>query len=114
MTDCIFCRIARGEIPSRQVAESKEVLAFHDLHPQAPTHILLIPRRHVAASAAEFTDADAPLLGEIFTLAARVAAQQGLAAGWRLVTNVGPDAGQSVFHLHFHLLGGAPLGRFGT
>jgi histidine triad (HIT) family protein len=114
VTDCIFCRIARGEIPSRQVAESKEVLAFHDLHPQAPTHILLIPRRHVAASAAELTPTEAPLLGEIFTLAARIAAQEGLASGWRLVTNVGPDAGQSVFHLHFHLLGGAPLGRFGT
>ena len=114
MTDCLFCRIASGEIPSRKVAESKDVLAFRDISPQAPTHVLLIPRSHVAASAAELSSSHAALLGEIFTLAARVAAEEGLGSGWRLVTNVGPDAGQSVFHLHFHLVGGAPLGRFGS
>ncbi len=114
VADCIFCRIASGEIPSRKVAESKEVLALRDLSPQAPVHVLLVPKRHIAASAAELSSAHAALLGEIFALAARVAAEEGLASGWRVVTNVGPDAGQSVFHLHFHLVGGAPLGRFGT
>jgi histidine triad (HIT) family protein len=114
VTDCLFCRIASGDVPSRKVAETPDVLAFRDIAPQAPTHVVLIPKRHVAASASELSARDGALVGEIVALAARVAVEEGLASGWRLVTNVGPDSGQSVFHLHFHLVGGAPLGRFGT
>jgi len=114
MSDCLFCRIVRGEIPSNKVAETDDLFAFRDIAPQAPTHILIIPKSHTAASAAELTPENASLLGEVFPLAARIAREQGLASGWRLVTNVGADAGQTVFHLHFHLLGGAPLGRFGA
>jgi len=114
LNDCLFCRIASGDLPSQKVAESPDLLAFRDIAPQAPTHILIIPRRHQAASAAEWKDTDGGMLASIFAMAARIAADEGLASGWRLVTNVGPDAGQTVFHIHFHLLGGAPLGRFGT
>jgi histidine triad (HIT) family protein len=114
MSDCLFCRIVSGEIPSKQVAESADLLAFRDIAPQAPTHILIIPKRHIAASAAELTPEQGALLGQLFPFASRVAREEGLGSGWRLVTNVGPHAGQTVFHLHFHLVGGAPLGRFGT
>jgi|SRR5690349_21008156 len=107
--DCIFCRIAAGEIPATRVAESAQVLAFRDVNPQAPTHVLLIPKRHVVASAAELGPAHGALLGELFELAATIARDQGLEQGWRLVTNVGPHAGQTVFHLHVHLLGGRPM-----
>ena len=109
MQDCIFCRIARGEIPSQRVEETAHVLAFRDIQPQAPTHVLLIPREHVASSAAEVGPAHAALMGELFELAARIAKREGLDQGWRLVTNVGVDAGQSVPHLHFHLLGGRAM-----
>lgn len=114
MSECLFCRIVSGDIPSRSVAETAELLAFRDIAPQAPTHILIIPRQHVVASAAELMPEHGSLLGEVFALAARLARDEGLGSGWRVVTNVGHDAGQTVFHLHFHLLGGAPLGRFGT
>jgi histidine triad (HIT) family protein len=106
MQDCIFCRIARGEIPSQKVDETAHVVAFRDIQPQAPTHVLLISREHIAPSAAELTTEHGAVLGELFELAARVAKREGLEGGWRLVTNVGPDAGQTVPHLHFHLLGG--------
>jgi len=106
MQDCIFCRIARGEIPSQSVGETPNVFAFRDIHPQAPTHVLLIPREHIAPSAAELHTSHGPLLGELFELAAKIAQREGLDGGWRMVTNVGPDAGQTVPHLHFHLLGG--------
>ena len=109
MTDCIFCRIAAGAVPATRVAESERAIAFRDLHPQAPTHVLLIPREHVADSAAALGPAHAELLGELFALAARVARDERLERGWRLVTNVGPEAGQSVYHLHVHLLGGRQL-----
>ncbi len=109
MADCLFCRIARGEIPSQRVAETERVLAFRDIQPAAPTHVLLIPREHVAASAADLGPAHAELLGELFELAARIARDEGLTGGWRLVSNVGPNAGQSVFHLHVHLLGGRAM-----
>ena len=109
MSDCIFCRIASGEIPSQRVDETPRALAFRDLSPQAPTHVLLIPREHVASSAAEVGVHHSELLGELFDLAARVARSEGLERGWRLVTNVGPDGGQSVGHLHFHLLGGRAM-----
>ncbi len=109
MTDCIFCRIASGEIPSQRVDETDRVVCFRDIQPQAPTHVLLIPREHVASSAAELDTRHAGLLGEIFELAARVARAERLEQGWRLVTNVGAGAGQTVPHLHFHLLGGRAL-----
>lgn len=106
---CIFCRIASGEIPAQRVAESAQVVAFRDVNPQAPTHVLLIPRSHVVASAAELGTRHAALLGEMFELAATIARDEGLDRGWRLVTNVGPDAGQTVLHLHLHLLGGRAM-----
>jgi histidine triad (HIT) family protein len=103
--NCIFCKIADGRIPSTIVYQDKDVVAFQDSNPQAPVHLLFIPRRHIA-SMAELTPEDSPLLAAIFTTAGSVARDQGLEQGYRFVTNVGPDAGQSVFHLHFHLLGG--------
>lgn len=107
--ECPFCRIAAGTIPADIVHQDDLVVAFRDLHPKAPTHVLLIPRRHVA-SAAELTDADGEMLGRLFSVGARIAADDGIAEkGYRLVSNVGPGAGQSVFHLHFHLLGGRSL-----
>jgi histidine triad (HIT) family protein len=109
MTDCLFCRIAAGEIPSTKVAETERLLAFRDIQPQAPTHVLLIPKAHVANSAAQVDAAHADLLAELFALAARIARDEKLDGGWRLVTNVGDDGGQSVHHLHFHLLGGRKL-----
>jgi histidine triad (HIT) family protein len=107
--DCLFCKIAAGEIPAEMVHEDDLVMAFRDISPQAPTHILLIPRRHVA-SAAELTGTDSEMLGRLFSVAGRLAHEAGIAeSGYRLVTNVGAGAGQSVFHLHFHLLGGRSL-----
>ncbi len=109
MSDCLFCRIARGEIPAHKVAESAHALAFRDIQPQAPTHVLVIPKSHVADSAAALGASNGALLGELFALAADVARAEKLERGWRLVTNVGADGGQSVPHLHFHLLGGRAL-----
>ena len=105
MTDCLFCKIAAGEIPSDKVFESEDVVAFRDISPAAPTHVLFIPVRHVE-SAAELGESDGPLLAEIFRAIASVAEAEGLTGGWRVVTNVGGDGGQTVQHLHFHLLGG--------
>lgn len=107
--DCLFCRIVAGEIPAAKLHEDDLVLAIRDIGPKAPTHLLLMPRAHVA-SAAELTEADGPMLGRLFEVAARLAADAGLERGWRLVSNVGPDAGQSVPHLHVHLLGGREMG----
>lgn len=107
--DCLFCRIVGGEVPSDRVHEDELVIAFRDIAPRAPTHILLIPRAHIP-SALELTAADAQLLGRLFEVAGRLARHEGVAeSGYRIVTNVGPDAGQSVPHLHFHLLGGRPF-----
>jgi histidine triad (HIT) family protein len=103
--DCLFCRIIAGEIPSTRVHEDDLVVAIRDVNPQAPTHILLMPVAHIA-SAADLGEADGPLLGRLFAVAADIARAEGLDDGWRLVSNVGPDAGQSVDHLHVHLLGG--------
>jgi len=110
MSECVFCRIVAGAIPAQKVDESPRVLAFRDLKPAAPTHVLLIPKQHLVASAADLEPAHGELLGELFALAARIAQREGLENGWRLVTNVGRDAGQSVFHLHVHLIGGRPMG----
>lgn len=107
MEDCLFCKIVEGSIPARIVYDDREVVvAFADIHPQAPQHILFIPRYHIG-SMAELTAENGEMLGRIFASAACVARDLGLEeGGYRFVTNVGPDAGQSVFHLHFHLLGG--------
>jgi histidine triad (HIT) family protein len=106
---CLFCGIVAGEIPSDRVFEDDEVICFRDVNPVAPTHVLVIPRRHVA-SAGELGTADGELLGRLFAAAATVAQQEGVAEkGYRLVTNVGREAGQSVEHLHLHLLGGRRL-----
>lgn len=105
MSDCIFCKIAAGEIPSNKAYEDDKVLAFYDLDPQAPTHILVIPKEHIK-SAAEIDESNSALAAHIFEVAAKLAKQLGLDNGFRVVTNCGESAGQSVHHLHFHLLGG--------
>jgi histidine triad (HIT) family protein len=106
MENCLFCKIAEGTIPGKIVYQDEDVVAFEDINPQAPHHILLIPRRHIA-SMADVTEEDGPMLAALFTVAAKLAHKMDLdERGYRFVTNVGPDAGQSVFHLHFHLLGG--------
>jgi histidine triad (HIT) family protein len=107
--DCIFCRIIRGEVPADFLHNDDLVVAIRDLYPKAPTHLLLLPREHIA-SAANLTDADAPMLGRLFAVGAKLAAEAGIAeGGFRLVTNAGEAAGQSVPHLHFHLLGGRTM-----
>jgi histidine triad (HIT) family protein len=106
--DCLFCKIVAGEIPSDRVHEDADVVAFRDIHPQAPTHVLVVPRRHVP-DVDTLPDDDAGLLSRLFTVVRRVAEQEGLAKGYRVVTNVGAESGQSVFHLHLHLLGGRPM-----
>lgn len=105
-SECLFCRIGAKEVPADIVHASDRVVAFRDINPKAPTHILLIPKDHVE-SAAAVTDEQSEVLAEIVQAAAHLAKAEGVdQSGWRLVTNVGPDAGQSVQHLHFHLLGG--------
>lgn len=107
MADTIFGKIARGEAPAQLVYEDDRVVAFHDVSPQAPTHVLVIPRKPIdRLSAAE--EGDEPLLGHLLRVACRVAAEAGL-EDYRLVVNNGPGAGQTVFHLHVHVLGGRPL-----
>ena len=106
--DCLFCRIARGEIPAKVVHQDELIVAFRDIAPQAPTHILLIPREHLA-DVTDLADVHGPLLVRIMAVAAGLASEEGLGRGFRLVTNTGPDAGQSVAHLHWHLLGGRPM-----
>jgi histidine triad (HIT) family protein len=103
---CLFCRIVAGEIPSDRLHQDDLVIAFQDINPQAPTHVLIVPRRHVA-SALDLTDDDGPMLGRAFAVAADLARSLGIAdAGYRLVSNVGRWGGQSVDHLHIHLMGG--------
>ena len=110
MTDCIFCRIAAGEIPATLVAQSEHAVAFRDLNPQAPTHALVIPREHIASATETDSDAGELALARTMRLAVQVAKQLGLVeGGYRLVCNSGPNAGQSVFHLHVHVLGGRKM-----
>ena len=109
MTDCIFCKIIAGEIPSQKVYEDETVYAFRDIAPQAPRHILVVPKTHIA-SAADVGPEHAELVGACFAAIARIAKEQGLKSGFRVITNCGEDAGQTVDHLHFHILGGKPLG----
>lgn len=107
--DCIFCKIAAGEIPSRKVYEDDTVLGFYDLDPQAPVHVLLIPKEHIV-SAAEITPENSGVVAHIFEVAAKLSKELGLANGFRIVNNCGKDGMQSVQHLHFHLLGGKTMG----
>ncbi len=105
-TECIFCKIITGEIPSTQVYYDELVTAFRDINPAAPTHVLIVPNRHIAV-VNDLETADESLIGHLFTVAKQIAAQEGIAAsGYRLIINNGPDGGQEVFHLHLHLLGG--------
>ncbi|GAC1338896.1 MAG: histidine triad nucleotide-binding protein [Candidatus Dormibacteria bacterium] len=105
MSQCLFCGIASGAIPSEIVAEDDHVLAFRDLNPQAPCHLLVIPRQHITSLAALRED-QLSLTTNLVAMVQHLAEHEGLARGWRMVTNVGPDGGQTVEHLHLHLLGG--------
>lgn len=107
--DCIFCKIVAGDIPSTKVYEDDTVLAFRDINPQAPTHILVIPKAHIANGAADITADNAAVVGHIFEIIAKLAKEEEL-SDFRVVTNNGEGAGQTVPHLHFHLLGGRTLG----
>ena len=109
MNDCIFCKIVARQIPSEKVFEDERAVAFKDLNPQAPVHVLVVPKKHVSGLDA-CGDPDAGLLGHLQLVAAKIAVDNGIAGGYRLVTNNGRGAGQSVDHLHYHLLGGRPLG----
>ena len=106
--DCLFCRMISGEIPTKKVYEDDETLVFEDIKPQAPTHVLIIPKRHIVG-VREAKAEDAPIIGKLHLVAARIARDRKIENGYRTVFNVGPGAGQSVFHLHLHLLGGRPL-----
>ena len=108
MPDCLFCRMIRGEVPTKKVYEDERAFAFDDIKPQAPTHVLIVPKKHITGLK-EAEDADAELLGYCQLVAAKIARQRGIEDGYRTVYNVGPKAGQSVFHLHLHLLGGRNL-----
>ncbi len=104
--DCIFCKIVAGEIPSTRLYQDESVTAFRDIHPVAPTHILIVPKKHLA-SINEVELQDELLVGHLFTVARKLAEQEKIQqSGYRLILNTGPDAGQEVFHLHLHLLGG--------
>jgi histidine triad (HIT) family protein len=108
MNDCLFCKIVAGQIPSKKVYEDDRSFAFEDIRPQAPTHVLIVPKKHIV-DIKEATAADAELIGYCNIVAAKIARERKLENGYRTVYNVGPDAGQSVFHLHLHLLGGRKL-----
>ena len=109
MTDCLFCRIVTGEVPAQVVHESDRTLAFRDVNPQAPTHVLVVPKAHHGHVAA-LADADPALLADVLAAAVEVVRAEGLDGGYRLVTNTGADGGQTVGHLHVHVLGGRALG----
>jgi histidine triad (HIT) family protein len=108
-SSCLFCRVARGEIPARLAYENDDLLAFHDIDPKAPTHVLVIPRKHIGAMA-RVEDTDASLMGALLLAARDIARELGVeAGGYRLVINNGADAGQSVDHVHLHILGGRKM-----
>lgn len=108
MENCIFCKIIAGDIPSTKVYEDELVYAFRDINPQAPTHILVIPKAHIS-SVNEITAENSGVVSHIFQAIPQIAAAEGLTGGYRVVSNCGADAGQTVFHLHFHILGGKAL-----
>lgn len=105
MSDCIFCKLVAGQIPSKKVYEDEDVLVFHDINPVAPVHFLLIPKLHVE-SLAQCSEEHAPLLGKMLALAPKLAKEQGLDSGFRTMINTGRGGGQEVFHLHIHVFGG--------
>lgn len=107
--DCLFCKISAGEIPSKKAYEDEKVFAFYDIDPQAPVHILVIPKEHIQ-SVSQITPENQEIVGHIFTVIAKLARELNLEDGYRVVSNVGQQGGQSVPHLHFHLLGGRNLG----
>ncbi|WP_314001186.1 histidine triad nucleotide-binding protein [uncultured Paenibacillus sp.] len=110
MTECIFCKIVEGTVPSKKVYENDTVLAFHDIQPAAPVHVLIIPKKHIPTMN-EVGESDAALIAELFAAARHIARELGIAeAGYRLVNNVNKDGGQVVYHLHVHLIGGRKLG----
>ena len=109
MENCIFCKIVAGEIPSTKVYEDETILAFRDIAPQAPTHILIIPKAHIEDTNG-ITAENSALIARIFEIIPEIAKQEGLANGYRVATNCGPDSGQMVPHLHFHVLGGKSMG----
>ncbi len=108
MSNCLFCQIVAGDIPAEVVDSGERVLCFRDINPASPTHVLVIPKEHIA-SASDLDGSHAGLLGEMFTMMSSIADKEGLDGGHRIVTNIGRDAGQSVPHLHFHLLGGRAM-----
>lgn len=108
MENCLFCKIVKGDIPSTKVYEDEKILAFRDIAPMAPTHILVIPKAHIG-SVNEVNAENADIVAHIFTVIPKIAAAEGLTNGYRVVSNCGPDAGQTVHHLHFHILGGKLL-----
>ena len=108
MSDCLFCKIVDGQIPSTKVYEDDQVLAFRDIAPMAPTHILVIPKAHIA-SVAQITPENSAVVAHIFTVIPKIAEAEGLVDGYRVVSNCGAHAGQTVHHLHFHILGGREL-----
>ncbi len=109
MNDCIFCKIASGDIPAKLACQNERVIAFHDLNPQAPHHLLIVPRRHIA-TLNDLSADEAPLVGEMVDIARQLGEQLGFAqSGYRLVFNCNADGGQSVYHIHLHLLGGRSL-----
>jgi histidine triad (HIT) family protein len=108
MSECLFCKIVNGDIPSKIAYQDDDVVAFHDISPQAPVHILVVPRRHIPSlDGAE--EGDAELMGRVLLAIRRLAREQGIESGYRVVNNCGAPAGQSVFHIHFHLLGGRAM-----
>jgi histidine triad (HIT) family protein len=109
MSDCLFCSIAAGEIPSTKVYEDEYVFAFRDINPQAPTHILVIPKEHIG-SVGEITEENSAVAAKCLEAVAKIAKQEHLDSGFRVISNCGADAGQTVFHLHFHILAGTDMG----
>jgi histidine triad (HIT) family protein len=108
MTDCLFCRIIQGEIPAKKVYEDENTFAFEDINPQAPTHVLIIPKKHIRGLK-ESQAEDAELIGRLHLVAAAIGRERGIEDGYRTVLNVGPKSGQSVFHMHLHLIGGRDM-----
>lgn len=113
MSDCIFCKIIKGDIPSTNIYKDEQVTAFRDINPVAPTHILIVPNKHIDSVNMMIVD-DEPLIGHLFTVAKQLAAEEGIAeGGYRLTVNTGAEAGQTVFHIHLHLLGGRQMRAMG-
>ncbi len=107
---CVFCKIVKGEIPAKVVYEDEKVMAFHDINPQAPVHVLVIPKEHIP-TVNDLKEERKELIGHIFTVIKEIAKELGIAeSGYRVLVNCNRDGGQEIYHLHFHLLGGAPLG----